>query len=152
MEELPSFCSTRSWTSYGYQIRTLKTALRPLGKKKQWQCCYMETVPFFTPRGKLILNNGAMPRISRLKSLSVCVNVVSKNTKLIWQNLNSAETEKRIGQRKTDLKTSINNKSRQKHVTLLYTYGHPSVCTPYCLLLRFVGSCCAKFETGQTFI
>jgi len=54
----------------------------------------MEMVPFFTPRGKLILNKGAMHSISRLKSLSVCVNVVSKNTQLIWQNLNSAETEK----------------------------------------------------------
>ena len=42
----------------------------------------METVPFFTPRGKLILNKGAMPSISGLKGLSVCVNVVSKNTKL----------------------------------------------------------------------
>ena len=60
----------------------------------------METVPFFTPRGKLILNNGAMPRISRLKGLSVFVNVVSKNTKLIWQNLNGAETEKKIRQRR----------------------------------------------------
>ena len=27
-----------------------------------------------------------------------------------------------------------------------------SVCTPCCMLLRVVGSCCAKFETGQTFI
>lgn len=54
----------------------------------------METVPFFTPRGKQILNKGAMPSISGLKGLSVCVNVVSKNTKLIWQNLNSAETLK----------------------------------------------------------
>ena len=26
-----------------------------------------------------------------------------------------------------------------------------SVCTPCCMLLRLVGSCCAKFETGQTF-
>ena len=26
-----------------------------------------------------------------------------------------------------------------------------SVCTPCCTLLRVVGSCCAKFETGQTF-
>ena len=26
-----------------------------------------------------------------------------------------------------------------------------SVCTPCCMLLRVVGSCCAKFETGQTF-
>ena len=25
------------------------------------------------------------------------------------------------------------------------------VCTPCCMLLRVVGSCCAKFETGQTF-
>ena len=96
MEEPPSFCSTRSWTSYGFQIRTLKTALRPLDKKKQWRCCCMETVPFFTPRGKLILNKGAMPSISGLKGLSVCVNVVSKNTKLIWQNLNSAETKKKF--------------------------------------------------------
>ena len=93
----------------------------------------METVPFFTPRGKLILNKGAMPPISRLKGLSVCVNVVFKNTKLIWENLNSAETEKKIRQRKTDLKTSINNKSRQKHVTPLYTYGHASVSTPCCI-------------------
>ena len=59
----------------------------------------METVPFFTPRGKLILNKGAMPSISGLKGLSVCVNVVSKNTKLIWQNLNSAETKKKIRER-----------------------------------------------------
>ena len=59
----------------------------------------METVPFFTPRGKLILNKGAKPSISRLKGLSVCVNVVSKNTKLIWQNLNSAETKKKIRER-----------------------------------------------------
>ena len=99
MEEPPSFCSTRSWTSYGFQIRTLKTALKPLDKKKQWRCCCMETVPFFTPRGKLILNKGAMPSISGLKGLSVCVNVVSKNTKLIWQNLNSAETKTKIRQR-----------------------------------------------------
>ena len=26
-----------------------------------------------------------------------------------------------------------------------------SVCTPCCMLLRFVGSCCAKFEVVQTF-
>ena len=26
-----------------------------------------------------------------------------------------------------------------------------SVLTPCCFLLRVVGSCCAKFETGQTF-
>ena len=26
-----------------------------------------------------------------------------------------------------------------------------SVCTPCCMLLRLVGSCCAKFETGKTF-
>ena len=26
-----------------------------------------------------------------------------------------------------------------------------SVCTPCCMLLSVVGSCCAKFETGQTF-
>ena len=26
-----------------------------------------------------------------------------------------------------------------------------SVCTPCCMLLLVVGSCCAKFETGQTF-
>ena len=26
-----------------------------------------------------------------------------------------------------------------------------SVCTPCCMLLRIFGSCCAKFETGQTF-
>ena len=26
-----------------------------------------------------------------------------------------------------------------------------SVCTPCCMLLRVVGSCCAKLETGQTF-
>ena len=26
-----------------------------------------------------------------------------------------------------------------------------SVCTPCCMLLRVVGSCCAKFETSQTF-
>ena len=26
-----------------------------------------------------------------------------------------------------------------------------SVCTPCCMLLRVVGSCCTKFETGQTF-
>ena len=26
-----------------------------------------------------------------------------------------------------------------------------SVSTPYCMLLRVVGSCYAKFETGQTF-
>ena len=26
-----------------------------------------------------------------------------------------------------------------------------SVCTPCCMLLRVVGSCCAKFETDQTF-
>ena len=26
-----------------------------------------------------------------------------------------------------------------------------SCCTPCCMLLRVVGSCCAKFETGQTF-
>ena len=25
------------------------------------------------------------------------------------------------------------------------------VCTPCCMLLRVVGSCCTKFETGQTF-
>ena len=25
------------------------------------------------------------------------------------------------------------------------------VCTPCCMLLSVVGSCCAKFETGQTF-
>ena len=56
-------------------------------------------VPFFTRRGKLILNKGAMTSISRLKGLSVCVNVVSKNTKLTWQNLNGAENEKKIRQR-----------------------------------------------------
>ena len=67
----------------------------------------METVPFFTPRGKLILNNGAMPRISRLKGLSVFVNVVSKNTKLIWQNLNGAETEKKIRQRHDKYRTRV---------------------------------------------
>ena len=114
MEEPPSFCSTRSWTSYGFQIRTLKTALRPLDKKKQWRCCCMETVPFFTPRGKLILNKGAMPSISGLKGLSVCVNVVSKNTKLIWQNLNSAETKK-----KNSTKTSIGQGWRSGESTLL---------------------------------
>jgi len=27
-----------------------------------------------------------------------------------------------------------------------------SVCTPCCVLLRVVGSCCGKFETGQTFM
>ena len=27
-----------------------------------------------------------------------------------------------------------------------------SVYTPCCLLLRVVGSCCAKFETGPTFV
>ena len=27
----------------------------------------------------------------------------------------------------------------------------PSVCTPCCMLLRVVGSCCSKFETGQSF-
>ena len=106
MEERPSFCSTMSWTSYGFQIRTLKTALRPLGKKKQWRCCYTEMVPFFTRRGKLILNKGAMTSISRLKGLSVCVNVVSKNTKLTWQNLNGAETEKKIRQRQVSDKGS----------------------------------------------
>ena len=26
-----------------------------------------------------------------------------------------------------------------------------SVCTPCCMLLRVVGTCCAKFETGETF-
>ena len=26
-----------------------------------------------------------------------------------------------------------------------------SVCTPCCMLLRVVGSCCVKFEIGQTF-
>ena len=74
----------------------------------------METVPFFTPRGKLILNKGAMPSISGLKGLSVCVNVVSKNTKLIWQNLNSAETKK-----KNSTKTSIGQGWRSGESTLL---------------------------------
>ena len=26
-----------------------------------------------------------------------------------------------------------------------------SLCAPCCMLLRVIGSCCAKFETGQTF-
>ena len=196
----------------------------------------METVPFFTPRGKLILNKGAMPSISGLKCLSVCVNVVSKNAKLIWQNLNSAETKTKIRQRQVSGKGGamvrvlsshrcrpgsnpgvdaiyglslllvlpfaprgfspgtpvspspqkptlpnsnsiwnartrlnefiwtlkcfvgkkaiffINNKSRQKHVTPLYTYGHASVSTPCCILLRFFGSCCAQFETTPTML
>ena len=35
-----------------------------------------------------------------------------------------------------------------QHCWLLYV---ASVCTPCCMLLRVVGSCCAKFETDQTF-
>ena len=35
-----------------------------------------------------------------------------------------------------------------QHCWMLYD---ASVCTPCCTLLRVVGSCCAKFETGQTF-
>ena len=33
-------------------------------------------------------------------------------------------------------------------------FAHPvahSICTPCCMLLSVSGSCCAKFETGQTF-
>ena len=37
---------------------------------------------------------------------------------------------------------------RTQHYWMLHV---ASGCTPYCMLLRVVGSCCAKFETGQTF-
>ena len=30
------------------------------------------------------------------------------------------------------------------------SFAHPVAC--YCMLLSVVGSCCAKFETGRTFI
>ena len=36
---------------------------------------------------------------------------------------------------------------RTQHYWMLHV---ASGCTPYCMLLRVVGSCCAKFETGQT--
>ena len=37
---------------------------------------------------------------------------------------------------------------RPQHCWMLHDV---SVCTPCCMLLRVVGSCCPKFETGQTF-
>ena len=37
---------------------------------------------------------------------------------------------------------------RTQHCWMLHV---ASVCTPCCMLLSVVGSCCAKFETGQTF-
>ena len=38
--------------------------------------------------------------------------------------------------------------NNSQHFWMLYVV---SVFTPRCILMRVVGSCCAKFETGQTF-
>ena len=38
--------------------------------------------------------------------------------------------------------------ANSKHCRMLHV---ASVCTPCYMLLRVVGSCCVKFETGQTF-
>ena len=38
--------------------------------------------------------------------------------------------------------------SNSQHCWMLHV---ASICTPFCMLLRVVGSCCAKLETGQTF-
>ena len=38
--------------------------------------------------------------------------------------------------------------TNSKHCWVLHA---TSVCTPCCMMLRVVGSCCAKLETGQTF-
>ena len=67
------------WLPDTYFENSVKTS----GQKETMAVLLYGNGSIFTPRGKLILINGAMPRISRLKSLSVCVNVVSKNTKLI---------------------------------------------------------------------
>ena len=48
--------------------------------------------------------------------------------------------------KQTDARLLPNNNSQ--HCWILHV---ASVCTPCCMLLRVVGSCCAKFETGQTF-
>ena len=43
------------------------------------------------------------------------------------------------------------NKAPCKRTQHCWMWHVASVCTPCCMLLRVVGSCCAKFETGQTF-
>ena len=47
--------------------------------------------------------------------------------------------------KQTDARLFVNN---SRHCWMLQV---ASVCTPCCMLLRVAGSCCAKFETGQTF-
>ena len=46
------------------------------------------------------------------------------------------------GQTNATLLANISQHCRMSHFT--------SVCTSCCMLLYVVGSCCAKFETGQT--
>ena len=46
------------------------------------------------------------------------------------------------------------NNSQHCRMLQLRPFAHPvahSICTPCCMLLSVSGSCCAKFETGQTF-
>ena len=45
--------------------------------------------------------------------------------------------------------TRANGPNNSQHCWMLIHVA--SVCTPCCMLLCVVGSCCAKFETGQTF-
>ena len=47
--------------------------------------------------------------------------------------------------------TNGRNVVGQQLQRLLDVHAAASVCTPCCMLLRIVGSCYAKFETGQTF-
>ena len=51
----------------------------------------------------------------------------------------------RLRLRQTDATLMVNN---SQHCWMLHV---ASVFTPCCMLLRVVGSCCAKFEAGQTF-
>ena len=58
-----------------------------------------------------------------------------------------SRTDYLIGNKQTGLIL----KQLQEVIDHIWMLRVASVCTPCCMLLRLVGSCCAKFETGQTF-
>ena len=66
-----------------------------------------------------------------------------------WQTL-SLKEESRVSTRLNQYLTKCSKVpcKRTQHCWMLHV---ASVCPPCCMLLRVVGTCCAKFETGENF-